>query len=291
MKEIVIISGKDDAGKTFLATSFAVLAGRVVVCDCNVYAPEMRIILEPTIKEKHEFIAGHKVFIQMEECSGCGKCFSLCRFDAVHMMSTDDNCFYFIDPIACRGCGVCYHFCPYGAVGLVDNKCGEWFVSDTRVGPMVHGEINEFAEKPRNLISLIRQKAREIAREGVYDFLISDGLPWNGASGMTTLCGADQVLYVAEPTFSSLHDVDRVIDLAAELHIPISVCVNKWDLDAELTETVEKRVMTRGVQLLGRIRYDSSVTKLRLFRRTIIDWESPLFVDVIKIWESLVKTL
>jgi predicted ABC-type ATPase len=40
MKELVVISGKGGTGKTSLAASFAVLADRPVVADCDVDAAE-----------------------------------------------------------------------------------------------------------------------------------------------------------------------------------------------------------------------------------------------------------
>ena len=43
MKEMVIISGKGGTGKTSLAASFAVMADRPVVVDCDVDAADLHL--------------------------------------------------------------------------------------------------------------------------------------------------------------------------------------------------------------------------------------------------------
>ncbi len=41
---------------------------------------------------------------------------------------------YEVNSLDCEGCGVCVHFCPEAAIDFPQNTCGEWFVSDTRLG-------------------------------------------------------------------------------------------------------------------------------------------------------------
>jgi len=47
MKELVVISGKGGTGKTSLAASFAVLADRPVITDCDVDAADLHLVLSP----------------------------------------------------------------------------------------------------------------------------------------------------------------------------------------------------------------------------------------------------
>ncbi|MDO9585215.1 MAG: 4Fe-4S binding protein, partial [Syntrophales bacterium] len=82
-KELVIISGKGGTGKTSVAASFAVLADRPVIADCDVDAADLHLVLSPQVKERHEFRSGHEAVIRQEGCTGCGACLAHCRFNAV----------------------------------------------------------------------------------------------------------------------------------------------------------------------------------------------------------------
>ncbi|HNX34407.1 MAG TPA: 4Fe-4S binding protein, partial [Kiritimatiellia bacterium] len=144
LQELVIISGKGGTGKTSVAASFAVLAaGRAVIADCDVDAADLHLVLAPRIIESTDFKSGHEAVILREKCTGCGLCAELCRFGAVKLLP--DNR-YRVDPVACEGCGVCVRFCPAGAIAFPERLCGEWLVSETRCGPMVHACLGVAAE-------------------------------------------------------------------------------------------------------------------------------------------------
>ncbi len=125
MKELVIISGKGGTGKTSLVAAFASLAENKVLCDADVDAADLHLIMFPDIKEHHDFRSGHTSTINQDTCTQCGLCRDLCRWNAI----SED---FVVDPIECEGCGVCYYFCPEEAIDFPVNTCGEWYISDTR---------------------------------------------------------------------------------------------------------------------------------------------------------------
>ena len=55
MKELVVISGKGGTGKTSLTASFAVLAKRAVIADCDVDAADLHLVLSPKTKRAPRF--------------------------------------------------------------------------------------------------------------------------------------------------------------------------------------------------------------------------------------------
>ena len=134
MKELVVISGKGGTGKTSILAAFASLAEGKVLCDADVDAADLHIITDPEIQERQDFEAGHTAIIDLDKCSECGICRDLCRWDAIN----DD---FKVNPIRCEGCGVCFYFCPEKAIDFPLNTCGEWYVSETRFGPMVHATL------------------------------------------------------------------------------------------------------------------------------------------------------
>ena len=288
MKELVVISGKGGTGKTSLAASFAVLADRPVAADCDVDAADLHLVLSPRIKERHEFRSGHEAVIRQEDCIGCGACLAHCRFGAVRMngKSAGDATF-FIDPVACEGCGVCVRFCPEKAIDFPERLCGEWIISETRCGPMVHARLGVAAENSGKLVSTVRREARRIAEEELRSLVIVDGPPGIGCPVIASLTGATLVLAVTEPTVSGEHDLERVLSLTRHFSIPAVVCVNKWDLNPEMTKRIEDKARQAGARVVGRIRYDRAVTLAQMQERAVVETEAPCVEDIQHIWNDL----
>ncbi|MGB3113344.1 MAG: ATP-binding protein, partial [Candidatus Omnitrophota bacterium] len=232
MKQIVVISGKGGTGKTVLTASLAALAKNKVMADCDVDAADLHLLLKPSIKERHEFKSGATAFIDKRLCTECGRCVAVCRFDAV----SED---YAIDPVACEGCGFCYYACPVNAIKMQENATGEWYISDTRFGPLVHAKLGIGEENSGKLVTLVRQKAKEIAEKQRFDWVIIDGSPGIGCPVIASLSGVDFALVVTEPTLSGLHDADRVIKVARHFNIPVKVVINKYDLNVDMTNRIK----------------------------------------------------
>jgi len=288
MHELVVISGKGGTGKTSLAASFALLADRPVIADCDVDAADMHLILSPRTRERYSFHSGHTAVIRQSECCGCGECLAHCRFDAVRMnQEADGEAVFSIDPIACEGCGVCVQFCTANAIDFPERLCGEWMKSDTRCGPMVHAKLGIAAENSGKLVSTVRLEARRIAEEENRSMIIVDGPPGIGCAVIASLTGASVVLAVTEPTMTGEHDLQRVLSLVRHFNIPAAVCVNKWDINPEMTEKIETGARRAGARIAGRIRYDSSVTRAQMTAQAVVELESPAAADIRKLWKSM----
>ena len=221
MKELVVISGKGGSGKTSILAGLASLAQNKVLCDADVDAADLHLITNPRIRQRHEFQSGHKAIIDPDRCTKCGLCRELCRWQAI---SPD----FVVDPIECEGCGVCSFFCPSQAIDFPLNTCGEWFISDTRFGPMAHASLGIAEENSGKLVTLIRQQAKMLTEKHEAGLLLTDGPPGIGCPVIASLGGASAVLVVTEPTVSGTHDMKRVADLAAFFGIPAMICLNKY---------------------------------------------------------------
>jgi len=289
MRELVVVSGKGGTGKTSLTASLAFLADNPVVVDCDVDAADLHLVLSPRIKERHDFYSGHEAIIRQEDCIRCGGCLAHCRYDAIIMDGKSaGEATFTIDPILCEGCGVCVHFCPVKAIDFIDRHCGEWMISETRKGTMVHARLGVAAENSGKLVSTVRREARRIAEEQGNSLIIVDGPPGIGCPVIASLTGATLALVVTEPTVSGEHDLERILSLTEHFKIPAIVCVNKWDLNKELTERIEEKARLMGAWIGARIRYDRSVTLAQIQERAVVEMDSPVSSDIRRIWEQLV---
>ncbi len=291
MKEIVVISGKGGTGKTSLVASLAALSETPVLADCDVDAADLHLVLEPRIKHREDFSGGKSAEIIPDRCSNCGKCFELCRFEAIIKDESKQPAFS-VDPIGCEGCGVCSHFCPEEAIDFKPSINGQWFISDTRYGPMVHARLGIAEENSGKLVSLVRGEARKIAEEKGLSYIIVDGPPGIGCPVIASVTGSDGVLIITEPTVSGEHDLDRVAELVRHFRIPAFLCINKYDLNQEMSDKIEEKARGDGIKPVGRIRYDRSVTRAQVQKVPVVEINgSTAAEDIKKVWELLVAEI
>ena len=290
MKQIVIISGKGGTGKTVITGALAALAKSKVIADCDVDAADLHLLLNPKIREKHEFKSGLTAVIDRKLCTDCGKCTEVCRFDAIkeHQSTGAHEHRFVIDPISCEGCAFCSFICPAKAIKMERNVSGEWCVSDTRFGPMVHAKLGVAEENSGKLVTLVKRKAKEIAEKKNCNWIIIDGSPGIGCPVIASLSGVDCALVVTEPTLSGLHDADRVAGVAKHFGIPVKIVINKYDLNIDMAEKIEKHCRDNGIPLIGRIGFDKSIVEAMVAGKTIIEHQDGKTKQAIsKIWAAL----
>ena len=285
IREIVIVSGKGGTGKTSLAAAFAALAKNGILCDADVDAADLHLLMQPEVKKRTDFMGGSKAVINPDLCTGCGTCRTLCRFDAI-----SDR--YEVDPIRCEGCGVCVDFCPEQAIDFPVQRCGEWYISATRFGPMVHARLGIAEENSGRLVSLVRKETRQLAEERGLELILTDGPPGIGCPVIAAIGGATALVIVVEPTVSGIHDMERVVDLAAHFRVPGLVIVNKYDLNVEMTEAIEKLAVQRNLVVLGRVPFDPVFTRSMVQGQTLFEYgaETPTRQVVRDIWAKIISS-
>lgn len=257
MREVVIISGKGGTGKTSLTGAFAHLAKNKVLCDLDVDAPDLHLLLQPIPEKQEEFYSGYEAIIDREKCTRCGMCASLCRFGGI--VETEEG--FLVNPLHCEGCKVCVAFCPSMAIDFPERHCGRWYLSSTRFGPLVHAQLFPGQENSGRLVMVLKQKARELAKTIGADLLLCDGAPGIGCPVISSLSGANLAVAVTEPTPSGRHDLERVADLCGHFQTAFAVIVNKHDLNPEETTRIESFCGERGYPVLARLPHDPLITK------------------------------
>ena len=280
MKQIAIASGKGGVGKTSLAAGFASFAKNAVFADCDVDASNLHLIFKPEIKEKFDFYGMEVAEVDYEKCIKCMECKNSCRFDAI----TDD-----IEIIEekCEGCGVCEYVCPVNAIKMVDRLSGNVYISKSRFGWLVHAKLNIGEETSGKLVSMVRGKAREIAEKYKNDLIIIDSSPGIGCPVIASITGVNLVIIVVEPTMAAIHDMKRIMEVANHFKIPYVVCINKYDLNIEKAGEIEKFCKENGIDIVGRILYDTVFTDAIVNGKNIVEYDKNMAAITKKIWENV----
>ena len=284
MKELVILSGKGGTGKTTITAAFASLAENMVLCDCDVDAADLHLILKPDFNTTSDFKGGNEAVIDQDKCTECGRCIEVCRFDAV-------NSIFQVDPIACEGCGVCVDLCPEQAIDFPETICGQWYISDTRLGPMVHARLGIAQENSGKLVSLVRQEAKKIAQKKDLNLILTDGPPGVGCPVIASIGQATAILIVAEPTVSGIHDMERVGQLSRHFNIPAMILINKFDLNLDQTKKIETLAQETNIKIVGKIPFDKTFTQAMIKAKTIFEYnkDSQASIEIRQIWNNIIS--
>lgn len=284
MFEIVVLSGKGGTGKTSLTAAFAHLAENHVICDLDVDAPDLHLLLHPRETRTTEFAAGHEARILAERCTACGVCAEMCRFDAI----AADAPTPVVDPMKCEGCKVCVTFCPENAIAFQEKQCGEWYRSETRFGPMVHAQLFPGEENSGRLVALLRREAKDLAGQLGCEMILSDGPPGIGCPVISSLAGVAYAVIVTEPTPSGRHDLERVLELCRHFSVPVGVVINKSDLNSREAARIRAVCHRQELALLGELPHDTAVTLAMVAGKAITEYGADDLSDRIReIWSHI----
>lgn len=298
--ELVIASGKGGTGKTSLAAAFAVLAGpQAVIVDGDVDAADLHLVLPPVVRTRHAFPGQPAAAIAPDACTGCGACQAHCRFGAItpaKSTSTSSTTYYEVSEVRCEGCGLCRARCPAGAIRMKERAAGEWMISGTPGGPLVHARLFPGAGSSGKLVAVLKHAAHELAAASRAPLILVDGPPGVGCPAIAAISGASLLLAVTEPTPAGEADLERLLELAHALRVPARVCVNRWDINPDQTEKMEATALHLDAPAAGRIRYDPAVVAAQRQGQSLADFAAAgnsagAWEDVQSVWRTVLHGL
>ncbi|MCT4619294.1 MAG: ATP-binding protein [Marinisporobacter sp.] len=273
--QLVIISGKGGTGKTTVAASFAYLSEKSIKVDCDVDASNLHIILGGEDLDKKPYVGAKLAHIDPEKCIQCGACEKACRFDAIKNFT--------IEPLKCEGCGACKVVCPNGAIILEDEITGDTLITKTDRGLLSRAEMVIGAEGSGKLVTQVRKNAMKHKKED--EWVIMDGTPGIGCAVMASITGCDVALIVVEPTQSGINDFKRVYELTKHFGVKAFVCINKYDINKNISTEIEKLCEREGIEVLGKIPFDPCVKSAVNALKPIVSYEeSKAGQEIINIW-------
>jgi len=291
MREVVVISGKGGTGKTSLSAAFAYLEGEnALICDCDVDAANMHLLLDANFKNQRDFYSGEVALINEELCTNRGKCAEVCRFDAIHIINGQHK----VDPISCEGCHYCSKVCKQDAIEMKTQKAGDIYTSDIKSGSkMVHAKLGFGAENSGKLVAKVKTDAKLIALQKNKAYVITDGSPGIGCPVISSLSGANLVVLVTEATISGLHDLERVLKLVKNFSLKAVCIINKYDLNEEMSQNIECFLKEQDIEIVGKLPYDETFTKALAKAQTIIEYDknSNLSTTIKNSWNKIKENI
>lgn len=280
--EITVVSGKGGTGKTTLAVAIAELEKQSIKVDCDVDAPNLYLYYQGEDIKKEDFSGAKIAVVDQDLCTQCGECQLVCQFDAIE----DGQ----LKPYSCEGCGACVLICPTEAIKLEDEKTADILITDTSKGLLSHSKMTVGSEGSGRLITVLRKQVEAQAKaleQAGESYMITDASPGIGCPVISSITATDAVLAVTEPTQSGLEDLKRVVTLSAQFGIRTFVCVNKADINDEISSQIEEYCKDNNVKFVGRIPFDDTVLKSINELKPIIYYEDSIANQAIRqVWEN-----
>lgn len=285
MMEVAILSGKGGTGKTCLSAALATIKNEMVIADCDVDAANLHLILQPENYFEEKFISGQKAHIDYSTCTNCGLCIDYCRFDAITYTKGQVT----ISETSCDGCQLCERICNSQSITMIPSDKSRWYIGNYRNGKIVYARLAPGEENSGKLVNVVREQARQTAKETGFESIIVDGPPGTGCPVISAMTGVNKVIIVTEPSNSGFHDMKRVLELVENFKIKSYVLINKYDLNEELTKGIETWCDEQNITLVGKLPFYAPMVHAMLKGESIIEHmpDSEVSKEILSIYNTV----
>jgi MinD superfamily P-loop ATPase len=139
---------------------------------------------------------------------------------------------------------------------------GDWFVSHTQYGPLVHAQLGVAEGNSGKLVTQVRRVGEKLAEEQNAAVILVDGPPGIGCQTTAALSGATLVVLVTEPSASGRHDMERLLAVTNRLGVPAVVVLNKADLAPGEETIIRNTASAMGAQFIGVVPFVQEIPSL-----------------------------
>lgn len=278
--KIAVASGKGGTGKTTIAVSLAVTLSQeghhVAYLDCDAEEPNGHIFLKPEI-ESSEDVTVSVPEVNMDKCTGCGKCSQLCQYSAIICLKSKPMIFENL----CHSCGGCMAICPEGAITKKQRKIGVAEFGRSNGTYFGHGRLDIGAIQTPALIRYVKKRIQKDAVN------IIDAPPGTSCPVIEAIKGSDFVLLVTEPTPFGLNDLVLAVDMVRQLKIPFAVAINRSDIG---DDAVVKYCRRENIDVLIQIPNDRKIAENYSRGVTIVEAIPDYKQNFLQLYEDIKRT-
>ncbi len=246
---ISVASGKGGTGKTTVSTNLALSIGEgVQLFDCDVEEPNAHLFLNPFFHKKDP-VNAPVPRINLEKCTFCKKCMTICRFGALAVLKKNVLVF---DNL-CHSCGGCFEICPENAVVETERSLGDIEHGWVNGISFIHGRLSVGQVMTPPIIKKVRSYTDP-------DLItIIDAPPGTSCPVIAAMNKADFILLVTEPTPFGLHDLKLAVETVKILEIPCGLVINRVGIG---NDAVNQYAQKENIPILMEIPFDKKIAQI-----------------------------
>ncbi len=290
VRKLVIASGKGGVGKSMLSSALAMLFNKkhkIVAVDCDVDAPNLKVWLNETGRPDRiiPVTTSAKPEIDYKKCTKCGKCVDACQFSALRMTKKGPK----LNPFLCEGCGTCEVICPVKAIKLRPVRNGRIEIKKTKYKfPLISGQLFPGETGSGKVVSEVKKQAEKFK----HNLMIIDSSPGTGCPVIASVQDTNFAILITEPTPSGFSDLKRILEVINHFKIPFGLVINKWDINRNLSNKIQKWVLRPGSGrenrgFLGKISYDKEIFRTIANLKPIMETDLKVKKEIEKIFKKL----
>jgi MinD superfamily P-loop ATPase len=190
----------------------------------------------------------------------------------------------------CEGCGACLLVCPQEAIELNDVITGRVSVENCKEGTFAHALLDIGAEGSGKLVTKVRKTLEKYEKDEEY--VLIDGSPGIGCVVIASITGTDAAVIVTEPTMSGKSDMERVMKVVEHFGVKPFVCINKYDLNIDISREIEDYCERNNIMVAARIPFDSEITEALKNFMTPVEAGNKVFTDeILNMWSTITNNL
>jgi MinD superfamily P-loop ATPase len=243
---IAVLSGKGGTGKTTVSTNLALVLKANYV-DCDVEEPNGFLFLKPEVEEMKSVMVEYPL-IDDSNCTSCGECIKVCKFNAIAKVKDDIMLFQKL----CHGCGACEIVCKYDALSYKKRE----------IGKIEKGKADEISCS-RGILNIGEPMAVPVIKELLQNLSEETNLidcpPGTSCNVVNSLKYADGAILVTEPTQFGLHDLKIAVELVRMFNIPFGIVINK---DDGKENVIRSYCSDEKIEIIGSIPYSKDIAKI-----------------------------
>ncbi len=254
MKQIAVTGGKGGTGKSTVATALAVLLGKehkVLLVDADVDCPNDHLLLG--IKRKKVKTVWQRIpRWDMEKCTKCGLCSTVCKVNAVFAPKGRKPIFM---QQQCNGCGACVLSCPTKAISWSGKEIGYIYKGRGHGIDFISGELKVNEAVSEFVVDALKEEVKKTGKS--YDFVLVDTAAGTHCDVIEALKGVSLALAVTEPTPLGEHDLELILQLLEKLGIGFEIVLNRFEEGK--AKMIEASVVKHGRKIAVRIPYSKQI--------------------------------
>ncbi|MGX8795040.1 nucleotide-binding protein [Fusibacter sp. JL298sf-3] len=242
--KIAVLSGKGGVGKTFTAVNLAHVIPSAAYVDGDVEAPNGHLFLRPEpVCEKNVYKLVPTV--DTEQCTGCQKCVTACRFNALAFVGNRVTVFEKL----CHSCKVCGLVCPSNAVHFEQRRVGQVFEGVSGTIKVCTGVLDAGEPSGEKVVEAVLEAASG------HETAVIDCAPGTACLVASAVRESDYCVVVGEPTAFGFDNMKMAVALVEAIGKPYGIVVNKaGEGDGEIPPSMRSKV-------LGVLPYDMALAK------------------------------